>query len=215
MKWHKKLLLTVSGIIILFTVSLCLLNNIYDQRLWEEIVFLKPNGDDKPGIILVLFFVLIAQMIQNYVHMGRCARKELSILIAGKIDKRKWLIEKNKEMYMRGLLLAAISAVLVSMALGRIPDIAFWLFYLNFVLLLSQLAYSETFLAVLYPDSDIPVMTVLIPAVLTVIDSTKNLGLIVYTGSAAYEGIRLALTVILWALMDAVNYLKLKKSDIF
>jgi len=106
MKWHKKLLLTVSGIIILFTVSLCLLNNTYDQRLWEEIVFLKPNGDDKPRIILVLFFVLIAQMIQNYVHMGRCARKELSILIAGKIDKRKWLIEKNKEMYMRGLLLA-------------------------------------------------------------------------------------------------------------
>lgn len=106
MKWHKQLLLTVSGIIILFTVSLCLLNNTYDQRLWEEIVFLKPNGDDKPRIILVLFFVLIAQMIQNYVHMGRCARKELSILIAGKIDKRKWLIEKNKEMYMRGLLLA-------------------------------------------------------------------------------------------------------------
>lgn len=58
-------------------------------------------------------------------------------------------------------------------------------------------------------------MNVLIPAVLTVIDSTKNLGLIVYTGSAAYEGIRLAFTVILWALMDAVIYLKLKKSDIF
>lgn len=215
MKWQKELLQTVIGITVLFIASICILKTVYDERLWEEIVFLKPNGDEKPGIVLVLFFVLIAQVIQIYVHMGRYAKKDLSIMIAVREDKRKWLIEKNKEMYIRGFLLSAVSMILFSLFLRRIPDLSFCLFLMHLILLLSQLVYSEVFISVIHLDMDIPAVIVLIPAALTVIDATKNLGLIVYTESVSFEGTRLIVTALLWALMDTMIYRKIKKADIF
>lgn len=215
MKWQKKLLLTLSGIISLFAFSFCLLDTIYDHRMWEEIIFLKPNGDEKPGIVLVLFFVLIAQMIQIYVHMGRFARKELSSLITVKIDRRKWLKEKNEEMYLRGFLLFTVSLALFILFNRRIPDIAFCLFDMYLILLLSQLTYSELFLSIILPDREIPVFITIIPAVLTITDATKNLGLIVYTGSSFFEGVRLVVSMLLWAGIDVVIYGKIKNADIF